>query len=99
MSGSYSSERISLAGSTFVVGSNDYNFLLDGRFAKGGKVSMTSDAVSSIGKRNVKTGRYEIKASALYLYYTDRTREVYSMFQETADKNIWFNDTMYSNAK
>jgi hypothetical protein len=99
LSGSYSSERISQAGSTFVVGNNDYNFSLDGRFAKGGKVSMTSDAVSSIGKRNVKTGRYEIKASALYLYYTDGTREVYSIFQETADENIWFNDTMYSNAK
>lgn len=99
LSGSYTSERISQAGSTFVVGNNDYNFSLDGRFAKGGKVSMTSDVVSSIGKRNVKTGRYEIKASALYLYFDDGAREVYSMFQETKAENIWLNNQMYNNAK
>ncbi len=99
LSGTYSSERISQAGTTFVVGNSDYNFSLDGRFAKGGKVSMTSAPVSSIGKRNVKTGRYEIKASALYLYYDDGTRETYSIFQETAGGNIWLNERMYSHSE
>jgi hypothetical protein len=99
LSGTYSSQRITQAGTSFVVGNNDYNFSLDGRFAKGGKVSLSSDVVSSIGKRNVKTGRYEVKASALYLYYDDGTREVYSMFQETKEENVWFNDRMYSNAR
>jgi hypothetical protein len=96
LSGNYSTTRISQAGSTFVVGEDDYSFAPDGRFAKGGSVSLSSAAVSSIGGRDVRTGRYEIKASALYLSYEDGTREVYSMFQETAGKEIWLNDQMYS---
>jgi hypothetical protein len=95
LSGNYSTTRISQAGSTFVVGEDDYSFAPDGRFAKGGSVSLSSAAVSSIGGRGVRTGRYVIKSSGLILSYDDGTREVYSMFQETAGKEIWLNDQMY----
>jgi hypothetical protein len=95
LSGNYSTTRISQAGSTFVVGEDDYSFAPDGRFAKGGSVSLSSAAVSSIGGRGVRAGRYVIKGSALYLSYDDGTRETYSMFQETAGKEIWLNDQMY----
>jgi hypothetical protein len=95
LSGNYSTTRISQAGGTFVVGEDDYSFAPDGRFAKGGQVSLSSAAVSSRGARGVRSGRYVIKGSALYLTYDDGTHEVYSMFQETAGKEIWLNDQMY----
>ncbi len=97
LSGTYSTQRITNAGSgIFVVGDDDYSFAPDGRFAKGGSVSMSSAAVSSIGGRNVKRGRYIIRASALILSYDDGSRETYSMFQETAGQNIWLNGQMYT---
>jgi hypothetical protein len=95
LSGTYSTQRISQAGSSFVVGEDDYSFAPDGRFAKGGQVSLSSAALSSTAGRTVRTGRYFIKASALTLLYDDGTREIYSMFQESAGKEIWLDDQMY----
>jgi hypothetical protein len=96
LSGNYATQRITNAGGAYVVGEDDYSFAPDGRFAKGGSVSLSSAAVSSVGARGVRSGRYVIKSSALYLRYDDGTQEVYSMFQETAGKEIWLNDQMYS---
>jgi hypothetical protein len=95
LSGNYSTTRISQAGGTFVVGEDDYSFAPDGRFAKGGQVSLSTAAVSSNGARGVRSGRYVIKGSALFLTYDEGTHEVYSMFQETAGKEIWLNDQIY----
>lgn len=99
LTGEYSTQRITDAGGIFVVGADDYSFAPNGRFAKGGSVSMSSAAVSSIGGRNVRGGRYVIKGSALTLSYDDGETEVYSMFQETAGENIWLNGQMYTPQK
>ncbi|MFC4293014.1 hypothetical protein ACFOWX_11375 [Sphingorhabdus arenilitoris] len=100
LSGIYSSERITNAGSgIFVVGNDDYSFAPDGRFAQGSSVSMTSDAVSSVGGREGRTGRYIVKGSALYLSYDDGETRILSMFQEEKGGPIWFNDEMFSKAQ
>ncbi|MEY4502250.1 MAG: hypothetical protein RIS52_2140 [Pseudomonadota bacterium] len=46
-------------------------------------------------EKMARTGRYFIKASALTLLYDGGTREIYSMFQESAGKEIWLDDQMY----
>ncbi len=96
LSGTYATERITQAGSAFVIGDDDYSFAPNGRFAKGGQVSLSTAAVSSTQGHSVRAGRYVIKGSALYLSYDDGTQEIYSMFQETAGQEIWLNDQIYS---
>jgi hypothetical protein len=95
LTGDYSTQRITDAGGIFVVGADDYSFAAGGRFAKGGSVSMSSAAVSSVGGRNVRGGHYSIKGSALTLTYDDGETEIYSMYQESAGKEIWLNGQMY----
>lgn len=100
LSGTYTSENITNAGSgIFVVGDHDFSFALDGRFARGSKVSMTAPSMSSLGDRQGQSGRYRIAGSALILEYSDGKRETLSLFQETRGQAIWLNDQMYSPAQ
>ncbi len=96
LSGDYTNSRITQAGAgMFVLGEDDFSFSPDGRFAKGGSVSLSSAAVSSSNGYNRRTGRYYVKNSAVYLAYDDGSKEIASMWQESEDGPIWFNNNMH----
>lgn len=96
LSGDYSSSRITQsAAGVYILGEDDFSFSVDGRFAKGGSVSLSSDLVSTNGGYDRRTGRYSVKNSALYLAYDDGSKEIASMWQESEDGPIWFNNNMH----
>ena len=96
LSGLYSNSSITQAAAgIFVTGEHDFLFLPDGHFARGGQVSTMTGAFSSIGGRDQRTGRYQVRSSTLYLAYDDGEREALSLWQETEGGPVWFNGRMY----
>jgi hypothetical protein len=98
LQGAYGSTSITATGVGFVVGEHDFDFAPDGRFGHGRAVSMTSAAVSTVGGREGRGGRYYIKDSAIHLAYDDGEREVMPIWQESVGGPIWIGGEMYKPA-
>ncbi len=96
LSGAYTNSSVTRTGvDSFVTGDHDLTFSTDGRFVKGGNVSIAGGSFTIIGGDNRGSGTYYIKDSALHLTYADGTKEIMSMWQETPNDAIWFNGNMY----
>lgn len=96
LTGSFSSRRISNAGSgVFALGEDDLSFSADGRFAKGGRVIVSTPARSEFGQRSGGGGGYRIQGGALYLEYHNGKQEVFSIFQEDAKTGIFLNNNWF----
>jgi hypothetical protein len=96
LNGIYGFTRISqYAAEGFAVSDNDLVFSRDGRFSRGGKVSISGDTFSILGGDTSKSGTYFVKDSAVHLNYTNGEREVLSIWAEEPNDAIWFDGDMY----
>ncbi len=96
LNGSYSSTRITRTGTeSFVVGDTDLVFTRDGRFAKGGNVTISGGFYSIIGGDARNSGTYFVKDSAVHLRYGSGQTETLSMWAEKPNDVIWFNGEMH----
>lgn len=96
LNGSYSNTRITRTGAdSFVVGDHDLTFTREGRFAKGGRVSVSGGFYSILGGSSSEVGRYFVRDSAVHLQYDNGKTEILSIWAEKPDNVIWFDGDMY----
>ncbi len=96
MNGSYGNTRITRTGAdSFVVGDHDLVFSRDGKFSRGGSVSVSGGWYSILGGDTAKSGTYFVKDSAVHLNYANGEREVLPIWAEEPNDVIWFEGDMY----
>ncbi len=96
LNGVYGNTRITqTSADSFVVGNHDLTFTREGRFAKGGRVSVSGGFYSILGGDKSETGRYFVRDSAVHLQYDNGKTEIMSIWAEKPNDVIWFDGDMY----
>ncbi len=96
LNGIYSNTRITRTGvDSFVVGDSDLTFTREGRFARGGNVSISGGWYSILGGEKSETGTYFVRDSAVHLQYDSGKSEIMSIWAEKPNDVIWFDGDMY----
>jgi hypothetical protein len=96
LNGSYGNTRITqTSADSFVVGDHDLVFTREGRFSRGGSVSVAGGFYTIIGGESSKVGTYFVKNSAVHLNYDNGEQEIMSIWAERPNDVIWFDGDMY----